>query len=621
MNIIPPWTELEGSFVLDNTLNHDAIQTASTRTDPTRSQTGQLAHLIERAEHVLDAVGASCTSFREKLSILKERLEEERFHLAVLGQFKRGKSTLLNALLGDEVLPTSILPLTSIPTFIEYGPEFKAKVILQSGADIDLFANESPSQLADFLAEYVTEEFNPGNRRGVLEVKVEHPSPLLRRGVVLIDTPGIGSTFRHNTEATLNFLPQCDASLFVVSPDPPITEVEIDFLRQVLSKTTHTFFVLNKIDYLADDELSKAVTFIKKVLKEHAGIGEAVRIFCVSARAGLRARQSGDEAGWVKSGMQAVQEHLIDFLANQKSSALRQAISRKVLAVISDAMLQIGISLESLRMPVDQLEERMRLLKSKLDEVETQRMAQLDVLEGDRKRMIALLEEQASALRKKARSRLVEIVRQAAYEHIVPNEEEISEKLAETVPILFERELGELSRVFEKKVQEVFEQHNRRSDELVDGIRKAAAELFNVSYNKPEEHEGFEIKRRPYWVTHQWSYSLSLLPENFFDRFLPSRMRRSRAMRRLCSQIETIVMQNVENVRWPTLQNLEDTFRKFAAEIDKRYSEAESATRDAIETAYSQRKEHAEAVEADILALESAQNSLDEIRLQIESLL
>ncbi|MCL6630304.1 MAG: dynamin family protein, partial [Armatimonadetes bacterium] len=438
MNIIPPWTELEGSFVLDNPLNHDAIQTASTHTDSTRNQTGQLAHLIERAEQVLDAAGASYTSFREKLSILKKRLEEERFHLAVLGQFKRGKSTLLNALLGDEVLPTSVLPLTSIPTFIEYGPEFKAKVILQSGADIDLFANESPSQLADFLAEYVTEEFNPGNRRGVLEVKVEHPSPLLRRGVVLIDTPGIGSTFRHNTEATLNFLPQCDASLFVVSPDPPITEVEIDFLRQVLAKTTHTIFVLNKIDYLADDELSKAVTFLKKVLKEHVGIGEAVRIFCVSARAGLRARQSGDEAGWVKSGMQAVQEHLIDFLANQKSSALRQAISRKVLAVISDAMLQIGISLESLCMPVDQLEERMRLLKSKLDEVEMQRMAQLDVLEGDRKRMIALLEEQASALRKKARSRLVEIVRQAAYEHIVPNEEEISEKLAETVPILFE---------------------------------------------------------------------------------------------------------------------------------------------------------------------------------------
>lgn len=597
------------------------MQTASTHTDSTGDQQDQLSHLLQRASQVLDATGPSYASFREKLSTLKQRLEEERFHLAVLGQFKRGKSTLLNALLGDEVLPTSVLPLTSIPTFIEYGPEFKAKVILQSGTDIDLCAKESPSQLAEFLAEYVTEELNPGNQRGVLEVKVEHPSPLLQRGVVLIDTPGIGSTFRHNTEATLNFLPQCDASLFVVSPDPPITEVEIDFLRQVLSKTTHTFFVLNKIDYLSNDELSKAVAFLKKVLKEHVGISEEVRIFCVSARMGLQARQFGDGADWVESGMQAVQEHLVDFLANQKSSALQEAISRKALAVIHDASLKIGISLESLRMPVEQLEERMRLLKAKLDEVETQRMAQLDVLEGDRKRMIALLEEQATTLRKKARSRLVEIVRQATSERVVPNEEEISEKLAEVVPILFERELGELSRVFERKVHEVFVSHNRRTDELVDSIRKAAAELFNVPYHKLEEHEAFEIKRRPYWVTHQWSYSLSLLPENFFDRFLPSRIRRSRAMRRLCSQIEAIVMQNVENVRWPTLQNLEDTFRKFASEIDERYREAESATRDAIETAYIQRKEHAEAVEADILRLESSQKCLDEICLQIESLL
>ena len=129
------------------------------------------------------------------------------------------------------------------------------------------------------------------------------------------------------------------------------------------------------------------------------------------------------------------------------------------------------------------------------------------------------------------------------------------------------------------------------------------------------------MRRRPYWVTYQWSCSLSLLPENFVDRLLPTSIRRSRAMRRLESQIEALVMQNVESVRWPTLQSLEEAFRRFANQISERYREAESATMNAIEAAYARRIEHAEAVESDIARLETAQRSLEPIRSQMDSLL
>ena len=81
------------------------------------------------------------------------------------------------------------------------------------GKDLDEFV--------DILHGIVTEEGNPKNRLGVLQVEILHPAPILQHGVVLIDTPGIGSTFTHNTAATLNFLPQCDAALFVVSATRP----------------------------------------------------------------------------------------------------------------------------------------------------------------------------------------------------------------------------------------------------------------------------------------------------------------------------------------------------------------------------------------------------------------
>jgi len=148
-------------------------------------------------------------------------------HLAVLGQFKRGKSTFVNALLGEELLPTAIVPLTAIPTFIEHADRLQATII---------FTDHRHNEICQPLARFVTESANPENKLGVSQVDVYYPSDLLKNGLVLIDTPGIGSTFRHNTVATLNFLPQCDAAVFVVSADPPPTEVEIEFLRQVQGK-------------------------------------------------------------------------------------------------------------------------------------------------------------------------------------------------------------------------------------------------------------------------------------------------------------------------------------------------------------------------------------------------
>ncbi len=149
----------------------------------------------------------------ERIRELENRLFEGRFHLAVLGQFKRGKSSLLNALMGEPLLPVSVVPLTAVPTFVRWG-ETPSIRIEREGGNAEEFAGGTVEDRRDFLTRYVTEENNPKNRLGVCGVEVFLPSPLLEKGVVLIDTPGIGSVYRHNTEATLNFLPQCDAALF-----------------------------------------------------------------------------------------------------------------------------------------------------------------------------------------------------------------------------------------------------------------------------------------------------------------------------------------------------------------------------------------------------------------------
>ena len=114
-----------------------------------------------------------------------------------------------------------------------------------------------------------------------------YPASILADGTVLIDTPGIGSTLTHNTEAALRVLPECDASLFIVSADPPITEVELDYLRRLKPKTGRTFFVVNKVDYLNADEQRAVTDFLRKALTDESLIDASAQIFGVSARAGL----------------------------------------------------------------------------------------------------------------------------------------------------------------------------------------------------------------------------------------------------------------------------------------------------------------------------------------------
>ncbi|MBM4271254.1 MAG: hypothetical protein FJ139_03725 [Deltaproteobacteria bacterium] len=152
-------------------------------------------------------LGAKFAVDVKKMRELEKRLHAGRFHLAVLGQFKRGKSTFLNALLGDALLPSSVLPLTAIPTFIQFGSSLLVRALSHDGTVREEAVGPRHEQISEFLSRYVTEESNPHNRLGIAQVDVFYQTPILQKGVVLIDTPGIGSTYRHNTEATLAFPP------------------------------------------------------------------------------------------------------------------------------------------------------------------------------------------------------------------------------------------------------------------------------------------------------------------------------------------------------------------------------------------------------------------------------
>ncbi|MCL4516846.1 MAG: dynamin family protein [Firmicutes bacterium] len=594
-----------------------------------------LPALLQRTLEHLNKLGSEFAADSQKVKALLERFLEERFHLAVLGQFKRGKSTLLNALLGEELLPTSVVPLTAIPTFILWGPELRARVHYQDGRPGDEFPTRHDKTaydgtehdktrngpiLASFLSQFVAESGNPKNCKGVSHVEVFHPSPLLHNGVVLIDTPGIGSTFRHNTEATLNFLPQCDAALFVVSADPPITEVEVDFLKAVRPRVARLFFIVNKVDYLSEEEKGALLHFVGNVLREQVGIKEESPIFCVSARQGLEARQSADVALWKRSGLEEVRSHLIDFLARDKTSALREALANKAWEMIADVLMRLRITIRSLQMPLTELDERLQIFEKELQEAGRQQIVMRDLLAGDRKRTVEFLEEQAEHLRQKARVYLKGTVWESlARIDAAFDENRVQEDLADAIPRFFEHELGEMAHAFDLRVSEVLLPHQQRADELIETVRKTAAELFKVPYHALESSGAFQMNRQPYWVTHPWNSTLNPLPVGWAARLLPAGLRRARLEKRLMKQVEELVLFNVENLRWATLQNLDQAFRSFGSTLDEHLQAAIAATHGAIQAAQAKRRDQTPTIAPEIARLQSAIVELENIQAALQA--
>jgi GTP-binding protein EngB required for normal cell division len=190
-------------------------------------------------------------------------LGEGRFNIALVGQFKRGKSSLINALLGREYLPADVAPLTNVISVVQHGVKERVRLFFLDG-------REENSDLPE-LFEFVSEEANPNNVKGVREVWVELPLPLLKGGMRLVDTPGVGSIFAVSGEVTKSYLPRIDVAVFVLGSDPPISGEEINLVRAVAPISSRIIFGLNKCDLVPEANRQKAETFTRRALTEALG--------------------------------------------------------------------------------------------------------------------------------------------------------------------------------------------------------------------------------------------------------------------------------------------------------------------------------------------------------------
>lgn len=285
---------------------------------------------------------------------LAARISEGRFYVACVGQFKRGKSTLINALVGEPVLPVGFTPVTAVPTVVRFGASLKALIRTQ-----DCPWREVP--VVD-LNKYVSEEYNPENAKRVTGVEVFVPSSLLSTGMCLVDTPGLGSVFTGNSAATQDFIPHIDAAMVVVGADPPLAGEELTLVEAVARHVQELILVLNKADRTTDEERAAATGFTRKLLEKRLKkpVGP---VFEVSATERIENR--GPERDW-RTFVGALEQ----LVQNSGRQIILAACERGLVRLSDELQAIVSEEREALQRPIEESEKRISAMKRTIADAE-----------------------------------------------------------------------------------------------------------------------------------------------------------------------------------------------------------------------------------------------------------
>lgn len=426
-------------------------------------------------DHELIRLGQVCAdSSAAAVRALRDRLAAGQLRVLLVGEAKRGKSSLGNALLGRELLPSGVTPVTAISTTITRGSPERAEVRHHDGQMLTVPAAD--------LERYVTEWGNPENRRGVDSVTVFLPDGIAISGLTLVDTPGVGSILEHNTAEARSTLETMDAAIMVLTSDPPISASERVLLQQITELSVTTFIVVNKVDRLAETELAEVGDFVRTAVTKAVGV-ELPMFYC-SARDGLRARLDADQEGWAASGVAALADALAAHLAAHRVRDLQISIAQAARRLAAQELDQCAVTLATLTAHLDHRDHQVGLFAEQLDAVGVQRDAALDVTASEFARQLSQLDTDAAV-----QARMITADVNAEFERFcgaLPNEDPKDLEAAgrEVIAARIRADVEEWRDSWETRLRQsitaLAERHQDSLAKALAGLQQAAEELLGV---------------------------------------------------------------------------------------------------------------------------------------------
>jgi GTP-binding protein EngB required for normal cell division len=277
--------------------------------------------LLKRIERIITDRGL--IEFRGALEALVERLEFDTFEIAVFGRVSSGKSSLLNTVLGLPALPVGVTPVTSVPTRILWGETPSAEIRFAEAPDEEMPLARLP--------EFVSEQHNPENRKHVTRATVKLPSPILKRGVVFVDTPGVGSLATAGARESYAYLPRCDLGVLLLDAASTPSREDLEILRLLYDSAIPGKVVISKADLLSEADRTRMRDYVRKTMVEQLGLDLAVDFASAVGHSAALGRT------WFEQEIEpltARAHELAQASARRKLAALREGVATALRAAL-----------------------------------------------------------------------------------------------------------------------------------------------------------------------------------------------------------------------------------------------------------------------------------------------
>ena len=319
--------------------------------------TDELTRLVERARVI--AANSGREDLTARLDATMQRLAEPGVRVLIVGEFKQGKSLLVNALINAPVCPVDDDVATAVPTIVRHGTEPAATLVYADDGDGVDDANRAPLRrdvALDDLGDHVAERGNPGNEQRVLCAEVAVPRGLLATGLVLVDTPGVGGLGSAHAAGTIAELPMADAVLMVSDVAQEYSAPEIEFLRHAMKLCPNVACVLTKTDLYPH---WRRIAELDRVHLTGAGI--TAPLFPVASTLRLRAAARADPELNDESGFPALIGYLQGHVLDHAEQLARRSVAHDVQHAVEHLTISLHGELAVLRDPVHEQELIARL--------------------------------------------------------------------------------------------------------------------------------------------------------------------------------------------------------------------------------------------------------------------
>jgi len=301
--------------------------------------------LLSRIQEICDQF--HIVSLNRQIEACKNLLQQDQLiDVAILGQFKSGKSSFLNSLIGKSILPVGVIPVTTTITRLQYGKRERAIVRHFDGqqTEVDIGAIE----------EFTSEAQNPANQKNVEVVDLELSSLEKYAGLRLVDTPGLGSIFKYHIEISENWLPEVGTALLAISSDRPLAENDLQLIRDLRKHTPKIALLLTKADLLSPDQQKEVVHFFRTALRRE--LHEEFPIFLYSIRQ--------ETELW----KQRLENEIFRPLSINREDEFKKILQHKVQSLGKGCLSYLEIALKtSLQADLDREQLRKQILNEKVN--------------------------------------------------------------------------------------------------------------------------------------------------------------------------------------------------------------------------------------------------------------